>query len=60
MIASKAGSGPIPLRWRIFFGMGPAPAEKLRQGDAFALGARGWDDRFQSSLRPDPAAVGVA
>jgi hypothetical protein len=40
--------------------MCPAPARKLEQGDAFALRARGWDDRFQSSLRPAPAATGVA
>jgi hypothetical protein len=38
-------------------GTGPALAGKLGQGDAFALRARGLGDRFQSSLRPDPAAV---
>jgi hypothetical protein len=41
-------------------GTGPALAGKLEQGDAFALRTRGWGDRFQSSLRPDPAAAGVA
>jgi hypothetical protein len=40
-------------------GTGPALAGKLEQGVAFALRARGWGDRFQSSLRPDPAAAGV-
>ena len=39
-------------------GTGPALAGKLEQGDAFALRARGWGDRFQCSLRPDPAAAG--
>ncbi len=39
-------------------GTGPALAGKLEQGDAFALRARGLGDRFQSSLRPDPAAAG--
>ena len=41
-------------------GTGPALAGKLEQGVAFALRARGWGDRFQSSLRPDPATAGVA
>jgi hypothetical protein len=41
-------------------GTGPALAGKLEQGVAFALRARRWGDRFQSSLRPYPAAAGVA
>jgi len=41
-------------------GTRPAFAEKLEGGNAFALRARGGSDRFQSSLRSDPAAVGVA
>jgi hypothetical protein len=41
-------------------GTGPALAGKLGQGDAIALRARDWGDRFQGSLRPDPAAAGVA
>ncbi len=39
-------------------GTRPALAGKLGEGDAFALRARGEGDRFQSSLRPDPAIAG--
>ena len=41
-------------------GTRPALAGKLEGGNAFALRAMGFVDRFQSSLRSDPAAVGVA
>jgi len=34
-----------------------ALAGKLERGGAFALRARGWFDRFQCSLRPDPAPL---
>ena len=39
-------------------GIGPALAGKLAGAWAFALRARGVGDRFQCSLRPDPAAAG--
>ncbi len=39
-------------------GIGPALAGKLAGVWAFALRARGEGDRFQCSLRPDPAAAG--
>ena len=39
-------------------GMGPAPDRKLGGGSAFALCGRYCADRFQCSLRPDPAAGG--
>ena len=38
-------------------GMGPAPAGKLGGDQAFALRARGGDDRFQSGLRAHPAPL---
>ncbi len=38
-------------------GMGPAPAGKLWRGSAFALRARGEDDRCQSGLRTHPAPL---
>ena len=37
-------------------GIGPALAGKLGEGRAFALTRWGRFDRFQCSLRPDPAA----
>jgi hypothetical protein len=40
-------------------GIGPVLAGKLAGAWAFALRARGECDRFQCSLRPDPAAVGA-
>jgi hypothetical protein len=40
-------------------GIGPALAGKLAGVWAFALRARGEGDRFQCSLRPDPAAAGA-
>jgi hypothetical protein len=39
-------------------GIGPVLAGKLAGAWAFALRARGEGDRFQCSLRPDPAAAG--
>jgi hypothetical protein len=39
-------------------GIGPALAGKLAGVWAFALRARDEGDRFQCSLRPDPAAAG--
>jgi hypothetical protein len=39
-------------------GIGPALAGKLAGVWAFALRARGEGDRFQCSIRPDPAAAG--
>ena len=38
-------------------GVGPAPAGKLWRGSAFALRARGEEDRFQSGLRTHPAPL---
>jgi hypothetical protein len=40
-------------------GIGPALAGKLAGVWAFALRARDEGDRFQCSLRPDPAAAGA-
>ena len=40
-------------------GIGPALAGNVGTGGAFALRARGEGDRFQCSLRPDPAAAGA-
>ena len=61
VIASKACSGPIPLRWAYggLRGNGPALAEEALGEDwAFALCAGGFGVRFQGSLWTDPAAAG--
>ena len=44
------------MLWRRLRGIGPALAGKLGEGRAFALTRWGRFDRFQCSLRPDPAA----
>jgi hypothetical protein len=62
VIASKACSGPIPLRWA-YLGCSAGSVLRTQEGSgedgAFALCARGFGDRFQGSLRPDPATLGV-
>jgi hypothetical protein len=47
--------------WRIWAlrGIGPTRAEEALGGSAFALCARDFGDRFQGSLRTDPAPLGV-
>jgi hypothetical protein len=56
VIASKACSGPIPLRWAYLCGRSQ---EGSGEEGVFALCARGFGDRFQGLLRPDPAPLGV-
>ncbi len=56
VIASKARSGPIPLRLAYLCGRSQ---EGSGEEGVFALCARGFGDRFQGSLRTDPAPLGV-
>ena len=56
VIASKARSGPIPLRLAYLCGRSQ---EGSGEDGAFALCARGFGDRFQGLLRTDPATLGV-
>ena len=62
VIASKARFGPIPLRWA-YLGRSAGPGlralRRLWGGEAFALRAGDFGDRFQGSLRTDPAPLGV-
>jgi len=58
VIASKARFGPIPLRWSTFcWGSVLRSLRKLGRGGTFALCARDFGDRFQGSLRTDPAPL---
>ena len=61
MIASRACSRPIPLRCRFWGlrGTGLRPQGSSNEDGAFALCARGGDDRFQSVLQADPAPLRV-
>ena len=62
VIASKARYGPIPLRLALVGRSAGSVLRALRKlggGGAFALCARGFGDRFQGSLRTDPAPLGV-
>ena len=53
-----AGLAMVAESWVGLRGIGPVLAGKLAGAWAFALRARGECDRFQCSLRPDPAAAG--
>ena len=62
VIASKACSGPIPLRlaYGALRGIGPALAEEALGRMGLSRFARGiFGVRFQGSLRTDPAPLGV-
>jgi hypothetical protein len=62
VIASKARFGPIPLRlaYGALRGTGPALAEEALGRMGLSRCARGiFGVRFQGSLRPDPAPLGV-
>ena len=57
---SLGSLGQFRRPWAGLRGTGPALAGKLGQGTAFALRAREGVDRFQCSLRSDPATAGVS
>jgi hypothetical protein len=62
LFASKARYGPIPLRLAYLGRSAGSVLRSLRRlwgVRAFALCARGFGDRFQGSLRTDPAPLGV-